>query len=116
VTGTDSDEYTQRICFLDLETTGLNKQQDQIIEIALKIVSANKNSGEIVEITNVYESFNDPGIPISDEASLVNGITNDMVAGKSIDWHNEGLLFESSDLIVAHNASFDRAFMDKSLP
>jgi len=47
VTGTDSDEYTPRICFLDLETTGLNKQQDQIIEIALKIVSANKNSGEI---------------------------------------------------------------------
>ena len=116
VTGTDSDEYTPRICFLDLETTGLNKQQDQIIEIALKIVSANKKSGEIVEITNVYESFNDPGIPISDEASLVNGITNDMVAGKSIDWHNVGLLFETSDLIVAHNASFDRAFMDKSLP
>ena len=116
VTGTDSDEYTPRICFLDLETTGLNKQQDQIIEIALKIVSANKKSGEIVEITNVYESFNDPGIPISDEASLVNGITNDMVAGKNIDWHNVGLLFESSDLIVAHNASFDRAFMDKSLP
>ena len=72
VTGTDSDEYNSRICFLDLETTGLNKQQDQIIEIALKIVSANKNSGEIVEITNVYESFNDPGIPISGEASLVN--------------------------------------------
>ena len=116
VTGKNSDEYNSRICFLDLETTGLNKQQDQIIEIALKIVSANKNSGEIVEITNVYESFNDPGIPISYEASLVNGITNDMVAGKTIDWDNVGLLFESSDLIVAHNASFDRAFMDKSLP
>ena len=116
VTGKNSDEYNSRICFLDLETTGLNKQQDQIIEIALKIVSANKNSGEIVEITNVYESFNDPGIPISYEASLVNGITNDMVAGKTIDWDNVGSLFESSDLIVAHNASFDRAFMDKSLP
>ena len=116
VTGTDSDEYNSRICFLDLETTGLNKQQDQIIEIALKIVSANKKSGEIVEITNVYESFNDPGIPISYEASLVNGITNDMVAGKTIDWDNVGSLFESSDLIVAHNASFDRAFMDRALP
>ena len=60
VAGADSDQDTSKICFLDLETTGLNKQQDQIIEIALKIVSANKNSGEIVEITNVYESFNDP--------------------------------------------------------
>ena len=37
VTGKNSDEYNSRICFLDLETTGLNKQQDQIIEIALKI-------------------------------------------------------------------------------
>ena len=97
VTGKNSDEYNSRICFLDLETTGLNKQQDQIIEIALKIVSANKNSGEIVEITNVYESFNDPGIPISYEASLVNGITNDMVTGKTIDWDNVGLLYQSSD-------------------
>ncbi|MDP7072137.1 MAG: 3'-5' exonuclease [Candidatus Marinimicrobia bacterium] len=109
----DTDSY--KICFLDVETTGKNKREDGIVEIAIKCVSVNKYSGKLISVTHSYESFNDPGIPITEEASQVNGITDEMVAGKSIDWEIVGEIFESADLIAAHNASFDRAFLDRAL-
>ncbi len=36
------------ICFLDLETTGLNTEEDKIIEIALKVVKIDKIDGNIM--------------------------------------------------------------------
>ena len=37
-----------KICFLDLETTGLNTEEDKIIEIALKVVKIDKIDGNII--------------------------------------------------------------------
>ena len=106
----------KNICFLDVETTGKNRQDDGLDEIAVKSVSINERSGEIVSINGQYESFNDPGIPISKEAFSVNGITDEMIAGKHIDWDMVKGVFSSTELIVSHNASFDRAFLDRALP
>ena len=104
------------ICFVDVETTGKNRQDDGIVEVAVKSVSINAQSGEIISINNQYESFNDPGIPISEEASAVNGITDEMISGKHIDWDIVEKIFNSTELVVSHNASFDRAFLDRVLP
>ena len=109
-------EEVCKICFLDVETTGKNKQEDGIIELAMKVAAINKVTGDIAEISSSYESMNDPGIPITEEASLINGITDDMISGKCIDWETVSKIIESSDLIVSHNASFDRAFIDRALP
>ena len=106
----------KNICFLDVETTGKNRQDDGIVEVAVKAVSINEQSGEILSINNQYESFNDPGIPISEEASAVNGITDEMISGKHIDWDIVKGIFSSTELVVSHNASFDRAFLDRALP
>ncbi len=104
------------ICFLDVETTGKNRQDDGIVELAVKSVSVTEQTGEILSIHDQYESFNDPGIPMTDEASAVNGITDEMVEGKEIDWNLVKNIFNKSNLIVSHNASFDRAFIDRALP
>ena len=106
----------KNICFLDVETTGKNRQDDGIVEVAVKSISINEESGEILSINNQYESFNDPGIPISKEAFSINGITDEMIAGKHIDWDMVKGVFGSTELIVSHNASFDRAFLDRALP
>ena len=106
----------KNICFLDVETTGKNRQNDGIVEVAVKSVSINEQSGEILSINNQYESFNDPGIPISEEAFAVNGITDEMISGKHIDWNIVKGIFSSTELLVSHNASFDRAFLDRTLP
>ena len=105
-----------RICFLDLETTGLDKKEDKIIEIAIKCTEITKESGQDVAVIDSYESLQDPGGPIPESATQINGITDEMVMGKSIDWDYVENIFHNSQLIVAHNARFDRSFMDLVLP
>ena len=109
------DDNTTTICFLDLETTGTYKLEDKIIEIAMRTVVINKETGKLLSVTAEYESLQDPGIPISEEATLINGITNEIVMGKEIDWQTVEALIKTSDLIVAHNARFDRGFLDQCL-
>ena len=102
-----------KICFLDTETTGVDRSNDEIIELALKVVIIEGSTGKIVSVDTEYTSFNDPHIPLSDEIIKLTGITDDMVNGHSIDWSEADRIIENGDLIVAHNASFDRAFMDR---
>ncbi len=42
------------ICFLDLETTGLNTEEDKIIEIAIKVVKIDKIDGNIISFEFEY--------------------------------------------------------------
>ena len=101
------------VTFLDVETTGKNRDEDKIIELALKTVDIDKTSGFVISVLNEYGSLEDPGIPISPEATAVNGITDEMVRDKSIDWSNVEQIFSSTELIVAHNSAFDRRFIDR---
>lgn len=90
----------------DLETTGTVPGVDRIVEIgAVKF-----QDGEPVAI---FSTLVDPQMPIPPGASAVNGITNDMVAGKPV---ISTLLesfaeFCSRTPMVAHNANFDAQFL-----
>jgi DNA polymerase-3 subunit epsilon len=52
---------------------------------------------------------------IPEEARLINGITDAMVKDQNIDWDKVIKALSLSQLCVAHNASFDRAFLDRYL-
>ncbi len=108
-----TDQECISIGFLDTETTGVNRVNDKIIELALKVVTFEKSSGMIISIDQVYESFNDPGEEISQEITMLTGISDDMVNGQSIDWGKVDTILRDTDIVVAHNASFDRAFVEK---
>jgi len=108
-----TDQECISIGFLDTETTGVNRVNDKIIELALKVVTFEKSSGMIISIDQVYESFNDPGEEISQEITMLTGIRDDMVNGQSIDWGKVDTILRDTDIVVAHNASFDRAFVEK---
>ena len=103
----------KRLCFLDVETTGKDRTGDEIIEIALKTILFDMASCSIASVKESYESYNEPTIPIKEEAFLVNRITDEMIMGQSIDWNQVDRILEKADVIVAHNASFDRAFIDE---
>ena len=104
-----------RISFIDLETTGTDVSRDEVIEIAIKVISINKNDGSSLAAINSYESLSQPEIPITEQISKINGITNEMVEGKSIDWNEVDSIISNSHLVVAHNSYFDRPFLEKYL-
>ena len=66
------------LCFLDIESTGLNVIRDRIIQIA--IIKYFKNGGEPEELMLLIN----PGIPISEEAMEVHGILPKDLANKPV--------------------------------
>lgn len=110
-----SSSETALLAFLDVETTGLNYQDDEIIELAVKVISIEKNTGTIVNIVNSYESFNEPIKTIDSKITKITGISKKMVHGKKINWIKVEEILQSVDVMISHNASFDRPFIDSKL-
>ena len=104
-------EFPLRGIVLDTETTGLNHRKDEIIEIG--VVAFNFNEcGMIGDITGIYGGLQQPSAPIPAEITKLTGITDEMVAGQIIDMAALRLLIDPADLIIAHNAGFDRPFCE----
>ncbi|MCB0417657.1 MAG: DNA polymerase III subunit epsilon [Bdellovibrionaceae bacterium] len=101
---------------LDVETTGLRPGEDQIIEIGLQEFRFHRNTGEMVSLDGAYAALQDPGMEISPGIERLTGITNDAVRDQQIDWGKVQEYFERAEMVVAHNAGFDRAFLDRALP
>lgn len=100
---------------LDVEATGLSIGHDDVIQLALLPFDYEVSSGKILNILkeDAFDGLREPRIPISKEASLVTGITNEMVINKKIDSKEVEKIINSSDLIVAHNASYDRPMVEQ---
>lgn len=93
------------IC-VDLETTGLDPENDRIIEIAIATFTLD-------EILNSYETLVDPQRAIPEETVAIHHITQDMVRGKPL--INEvlpnALKLIGNGIIVGHGISLDIAFL-----
>ena len=101
---------------VDTETTGLDQATDKIIEIGLVAFEYDPETGQAFRILDTYASLEDPGMPIPEETTDVTGITDEMVAGKRIDDGKVEELLKDAVLVVAHNARFDRPFLEQRLP
>lgn len=105
-----------RIAVVDTETTGLIHGQDKIIELGAVILEADPDTGRCIGAVDAYEGFEDPGFPIPQESTAVHCITDAVVAGKRLDDVRLTNMFESVNLVIAHNATFDRRFLERRLP
>lgn len=101
---------------VDTETTGLNQDTDKIIEIGLVAFEYDPESGQAYRVLDSYDGLEDPGIPITQEITEITGITSDMVAGKRIDESRVTELVQGASILIAHNAKFDRPFLEQRLP
>lgn len=98
---------------VDLETTGLSHENDSIIEIGLRQFTFNRATGEVLSLGKSYNSFQDPGRPLTPEIQQLTGITDAMLQDQQIDWVEVDLILAETTLVIAHNARFDRPFVDR---
>jgi len=103
-------------CLVDVETTGLSPYIDEVVEVALARFTFCWDTGRIYGTTGEYVGFRAPDRPIPQSASRVHGITDEMVEGATLDSDRICSLLAGSEFIVAHNASFDRLFLEPILP
>ncbi|MFT5521336.1 MAG: DNA polymerase-3 subunit epsilon [Enterobacterales bacterium] len=104
-----------KAAIIDLETTGLDPKTEEIIEIGTLIVTFTNEQG-FIALELADNQLQQPNKPISEEITKITGITNEDVAGKSINWPELAIKLADVDLIICHNASFDRNFMELQTP
>ena len=97
--------------FLDVETTGLDPAKDEVIELAM-VPFTYALDGRIFEVHDAFQKFRQPDKPIPPEIAVLTGITDEMVAGQSIDFAEVSHFASGAALIIAHHAAFDRRFVE----
>jgi DNA polymerase III subunit epsilon len=102
----------RRAIFLDVETTGLDPASDAIIEMAM-VPFDFSSDGRIFSVHEPFSRFRDPGRPIPTTVAAITGITDEMVAGKSIEPLEIEAFLGQAVVVIAHHAGFDRRFAER---
>jgi DNA polymerase III subunit epsilon len=97
---------------LDTETTGLDHTRDEVIELGM-IAFTYDEEGRIGDVIGTFNALREPSVPISTEITRLTGITPSMVSGQRLDLEAVERFIAPADLIIAHNAGFDRPFCER---
>jgi len=104
-------KFQKRIVFLDFETTGINFDSDRIIEIGAMAISGNGRGEEFSTLVN-------PSVPLPSMITSLTGITDEMLASAPCIDEVKKKFYDFVDgaVIFAHNANFEKNFIQRHLP
>ena len=97
---------------VDTETTGLDHKRHEVIELGM-VAFVHNAEGTVLGVTGDFSALQEPSAPLPAEITRLTGITDDMLAGQRIDLEAVEAFIEKADLVIAHNASFDRPFCER---
>jgi len=106
----------RRAAIVDTETTGTDPARDKVIELGIVVFEYCATTGAVGPVLGSYDGLEDPGLPIPPSSTAIHGITDAMVAGKKIDEAAVAALLADVSVLIAHNAGFDRKFLEPRLP
>ncbi|MBW6469234.1 MAG: DNA polymerase III subunit epsilon [Coriobacteriia bacterium] len=100
--------FEEEVVLVDIETTGFDPARDRVIEIAAAIMRG-------PEVLDTFHTLVDPGCAIPPEIVRLTGITDDEVSGAPAPDAAASSLasFVDGRDVVAHNAPFDRGFLER---
>ncbi len=111
-----TDVMMLRAVVLDTETTGTDYQKDKVIELGMVAFDFCPKTGAIGKVHGTFNQLEDPHFPIPPESTAVHHITDEMVAGKHINDDEVTDFIKEAVVIIAHNARFDRQFVEARFP
>ncbi len=100
---------------VDVETTGRDNQNDHIIQFSAVPFEYAPESGRIYGVGEPLTYLEDPGVPVPDEITRLTGISTEAVRGHRIDESAVNALVHPAELVIAHNAQFDRGFLERRM-
>jgi DNA polymerase-3 subunit epsilon len=106
---------TRTAVLLDTETTGLDTQKNEIIELGM-VKFDYLPDGRILGVRDTFSAFNEPCEPIPPEVTSLTGISDEMVGGHRIDEAAVTAFVDDAVIAIAHNSGFDRKFAERYWP
>lgn len=97
---------------VDTETTGLDLNTDLIIEVAIQRFIFTP-TGSIIETERPRSWLEDPRRPLPETIRRLTGISDADLSGAKFDDGAITSMIGDADIILAHNAAFDRPFLEK---
>ncbi|WP_157726755.1 exonuclease domain-containing protein [Qipengyuania flava] len=104
-----------KVAVLDLETTGLDPQYDEIIEIAVAIIQIDVQ-GRVIAVESMRTGLQQPSRPIELNIAKITGIDDAMVAGKRISPTSIAESLGRAQACLCFNAEFDRRHLEMLVP
>lgn len=111
----DKTQFPRLGIIIDTETTGLNAASDEVIEFGA-VAFRYADDGSIGEVCGSFGALQEPSKPIPAEITRITNITDEMVKGQHIPLAELDAFIADADLIIAHNAGFDRPFCERLSP
>jgi len=104
----------------DCETSGPDAEHHRAVEVAvLKVVVDRRPwaGSRLLGAFDGYVGLQDPGAhPVNPVSMRVHGIPMGQLVGKALDEKQLDRVLSGANLVVAHNASFDRRFLTRAVP
>ncbi|MDX7951796.1 3'-5' exonuclease [Lichenihabitans sp. Uapishka_5] len=97
---------------VDTETTGLDHKRHEVIELGM-VAFVHDAEGRVLDIVGEFSGLQESSDPVPPEITRLTGITDAMLAGQRIDLEAVEAFIAEADLIIAHNAGFDRPFCER---
>lgn len=100
---------------VDVETTGLDHDIDEVIELGMLKFTFDR-LGRVGREFAVFQAFNEPSIPIPAAITELTGISYSDVRRQRISPESLTDFVDDASLVIAHNAAFDRPFVEQLSP
>lgn len=104
-----------RFCIMDFETTGFKHGLDVAVEIGLIKLDFSPSQGKL-RLVKTLRQLEDPGFPLPEVITQVTGLTDDMLEGQEFIDEEIADFLKDCQVMIAHNAAFDRKFFDIRFP
>lgn len=105
-----------KVLFLDVETTGLDHKSDRVVEIGASLYCTIQHR----VLKSICFLTADDTVKITAEISSINKITQKMLERDAVTYNSilktlTEAFVESADYLCAHNATFDKSFLESEL-
>ncbi len=84
----------------------------EVIELGM-VAFIHDAAGTVLAVTGEFNALQEPSEPIPPEITRLTGITDEMLKGQHIDLDAVEAFIADADLVIAHNAGFDRPFCER---
>lgn len=101
--------------FVDVDTSGLDPSMDEVVRFAVVPFQYDRH-GRILAVHEPFDGPHGPGIGIPRNVAHPAGIGGGMGPVGYLDVPTMDRLTSAAALVVAHNAAFDRAFLERTVP